>query len=356
MLEYFAYKKFQQSKQQKAAAASDDAEQDASTQECPKSTPDTGDSPSPDPSTKGKAAEVASPAIDEQDERFLETNLDQIEPMTLKRRIYSLGEHLPSLRRSGKTPKTAPDTSDVEKPSDDESDKLPAESDDAQRNQLQKFFEAFDMSLSASKDGKRTMAQRMNDKFGVSTMSAHTKQLMTEFVQILRDIQSGAPLAGQDLLNFFDKHTQDLKQANDSVPHFIKALVLKLLPVSTLPTLADLSKPGALLGLIKSVLQVLKQRFPAFIGSTVLMVLAVLIVMLGLFYAYKRGRDEREGGQAAGAESVDTNSSGPSLPNGRQVEISVDGVRTVYVYDEDGMKIPVPVDDERGVYWDAKRP
>lgn len=223
-----------------------------------------------------------------------------------------------------------------------------------QRTQIQKMLDAFNMNLrtdATSSSTTQTFSQRARDQFAVSTINTKTKELLDDFMQVLKDIQTGAPMAGHDLQDFFERHTRDLKSANDSVPSFIKTLILKLLPISTIPSLEELSKPGALMGLIKGVLQILKGRFPAFVSGSVLMVMAVVIVMLGIWYAFKRGREERELRENPQSSHVSESGIPGAGQQGRQVEISVDGVRYVTVLDEDGMRVPVPEDD-RGVYWD----
>lgn len=216
-----------------------------------------------------KEAEGIVPAINDQDEKFLEAELAP------QRKRWSFFVRKPATEAgpSQPGPSEVKDTETTE-----------TKPDEAQKTQLESFLGAFNMNLDSS----------WRDRFSVYTMNTQTKELMTDFMQILKDTQNGVPIAFHDLEAFFIKYSKDLKQANDSTPAFVRALVLKLLPISTIPSFADLKKPGALMALIRSVLVSLKTKFPAYVGTSALMVLSVLIVILGLYYAFKRGRDERE--------------------------------------------------------------
>lgn len=368
MLEYLAYKKFKEHREKvRASVPSATSGQDSvadvivieglSSQE------------------KGKHVSQESDAINSQDEEFLESNLGVTSafesPMTLKRRIVAVASQWSILKKGkfggdNEDGKMASSSLIGQSRSEDDEDLpfpddplAPLPDEEAQRTQLEKLLNAFHMNMSSSSADARTelpvktMAQRMNDTFRVSTFNKQTKELISEFLQILKDIQSGVPLAGKDLQAFFEKHATDLKEANDSVPSFVKTLVLKLLPFSAIPTIEELSKPGAVMGMIRAVLQVLKTRFPAFVGGSVLMVMAVAVVMLGLFYAFRRGREERESAEDPFFSHVSGSGVEALGRPGRQVEISVEGVRYVTILDEDGMRVPVP-EDERGVYWDRK--
>lgn len=394
MLEYLAYKKYKAHKEKQNQQAVQEnvevsVEQDVVINEGSSVSREKGKSP---------ATTNEIDAIDPQDEQFLESNLGATSaldsPMTLKRRIATIANQWSVLKssklNSGKVNPIHSDTgtsTPIEKISlendrnsnigtsstagivgqsrigdDDEvsdDDHLaPAPDEETQRTQLEKLLDAFHMNMTPeSQQGgsqPRTLTQRMNDSFKVSTFNDKTKELMSDFMQILKDIQNGVPLAGKDLQEFFEKHASDLKSANASVPTFVKTLVLKLLPISAIPSIEELSRPGALMSLIRTVLSVLKTRFPAFVGGSVLSVMAVMVVMLGLFYAFKRGREERELTENSPFSEVDGGAVEGLGMRGRQVEIGLDGVRYVTVLDEDGMRVPVP-EDERGVYWDKQK-
>jgi hypothetical protein len=374
MLEYFAYKKYKQTK---------GGEKQEETQPPPN---EEATGPAPLDLTAAAAAtplpEGADDAISPVDEAFLTSSLERAaEPVTLRKRITSLAGSLPNMprlkRSKASADKTAPErggessalTKD-ESPAVSEDDIEPSKSEpEAQQTQIMKLLSAFNLSLMpgkkdvATKDQKKTadaalkgkkkevktLSEKLGDTFRVQAVSDNTKQLLADFMQILKDIQSGGKLTGQDLKAFFDAHAKDLKAANDSVPGFVKTLVLKLLPISAIPRMEDLAKPGALMSLIKSVLQVLKTRFPAFVGGSVLSVLSVLIVLLAVWHAYTRGRDERLA-HAEEAMAVPASTAGPTgeqadtstaeAPSRRR-ELVVDGVPTGYFIDEDGMKVPV---------------
>jgi len=69
--------------------------------------------------------------------------------------------------------------------------------------------------------------------------------------------------------------------------------------------LKDLAKPGVITGLLKNIMTVLRTRFPAFVGSNALYIpfyecgansrlsLGVFVLLFGVWYCYKRGKEER---------------------------------------------------------------
>ncbi|ORY82569.1 hypothetical protein BCR37DRAFT_315924 [Protomyces lactucae-debilis] len=362
MLEYFAYKKYKQKKGEEKQV--DGAEKAI----------ETAQPLAPLDVTAAGAAtpilEMGDDAISPVDEAFLTSSLERAtEPVTLRKRIASLAGALPSMPRlkKSKTSQTdakAPDAVESPEAAASEDETLGEKEDpDVQQTQIMKLLSAFNLSLTPSqrqaavvkeKDkgkGKakdcRTLSEKLGDTFRVQAITDNTKELLADFMQILKDIQSGGKLTGKDLKAFFDAHAKDLKAANDSVPGFVKTLVLKLLPISAIPKMEDLAKPGALMSLIKSVLQVLKTKFPAFVGGSVLSVLSVLIVLLAVWHAYTRGRDERLAQeQESMSVAMPASTEGASTVSQRfapaqRRELVIDGVATGYYLDEDGMKIPV---------------
>jgi len=60
------------------------------------------------------------------------------------------------------------------------------------------------------------------------------------------------------------------------------------------PSLKDLvGRPGAVTGMLRSIMNFLKTRFPAFAGINVLWSLALFLLLMVFWYCYKRGRDTR---------------------------------------------------------------
>src|SRR5215472_7571666 len=108
------------------------------------------------------------------------------------------------------------------------------------------------------------------------SLSEDTHALLNEFTQILKDIQSGAPHAYDDLKTFLKNSNDKLNHLFDSIPGFLKSLISTLpFPVARkldkknakdvgLDILKDLAKPGVISTLFKNIMNVLRTRFPAF--------------------------------------------------------------------------------------------
>jgi len=140
---------------------------------------------------------------------------------------------------------------------------------------------------------------------------------LKEFTQILKDIQAGGPHAYDDLTNFLHKSNGKLDSLFEHTPDFLKSLIATLpFPIAKkldkkspkdvgIDVLKDLAKPGVITGLLKKILSVLRTRFPAFVGSSALycppkmssinsrLSLGVFVLLFGVWYCYKRGKEER---------------------------------------------------------------
>lgn len=182
----------------------------------------------------------------------------------------------------GKGKEKAPDTD--EEGTDGETE-TPGDSDPAkQTSRISQIFAPFDLDLNIT--GNSTLI--------ATTFSHKTKALLHEFTQILKDIQAGVPHAKTDLEKFLNAHSSDLKAAEASLPGFVKVILMKLLPLGSIPmSIEELGSPGAIMGLFKKVMVSLRTWFPAFVGSQVLSVLGLVVLMVCVWYCYKRGREER---------------------------------------------------------------
>lgn len=164
----------------------------------------------------------------------------------------------------------------------------------------------------------------------VFSMSAETKILLDKFVLILKDISNGVPTAYQDLIDLFDSSSKTFEDTFSTLPSFLQKII-KTLPkkmqakmapellraaaaaspaaaaeaeaLGGMFTLKELvTKPGLLMGMLKSVMNFLKLRFPAALGGTSLvMSLGLFVVLFVLWYCYKRGREVRLEAEAAAA-------------------------------------------------------
>lgn len=131
-------------------------------------------------------------------------------------------------------------------------------------------------------------------------MSTETRALLARFTQILKDVSTGVPTAYDDLTKLLDTSSSQLESTFKNLPGFlqklIKTLPSKLEPgalqaaAAASPALATegivglkelVTKPGLLMGLLKSVVNLLKTRFPALLGANA-------VLSMGLFGALAR--------------------------------------------------------------------
>jgi hypothetical protein len=114
------------------------------------------------------------------------------------------------------------------------------------------------------------------------SLSDETRGLLKEFTQILKDIHAGAPHAYDDLSKFLNRSNGQLNALFERMPGFMKTLISALpFPIArkldkkpakgvTTDILKDLAKPGVITGLLRNIMNVLRTRFPAFVGSNAL--------------------------------------------------------------------------------------
>lgn len=164
------------------------------------------------------------------------------------------------------------------------------------------------------------------------SLSKESQELVQKFTLVLKDLVNGVPTAYDDLTQLLDKSNDQLSKTFESLPSSLKKLVAslpskmtsslapELLAVATeaqaistsdaaaaggslsaaakrfiRPTnLKDLvTKPGAVSGLLRAIVSALKTRWPAFLGTNVLMSLALFLLLFVFWYCHKRGREVR---------------------------------------------------------------
>lgn len=147
----------------------------------------------------------------------------------------------------------------------------------------------------------------------MSAPSTAIKSLIKSFTQILKDLLNGVPTAYNDLISLFDSSSTLIEKTYNSLPTFLKQLITslpdKLTPevirtlAITSPALANagtmglreiVTTPGVVTGLLRSIVEILKVRFPLLLGGGVAMGLGLCVLFFGLWYCYKRGKEERE--------------------------------------------------------------
>ncbi|RYP50973.1 hypothetical protein DL768_003639 [Monosporascus sp. mg162] len=209
------------------------------------------------------------------------------------------------------------------------------------------------LDLAATADGKRT--------FSLSRESAET---VRRFTQVLRDLAAGVPTAYGDLVGLVEDRDGVIERSFARLPRPLKKLVAQLpdqltskLAPELLAVAAEaqglsaeegkaraaageglkgaaksfltpsnlqelITKPGAVATLLKGIVNALKARWPAFIGTNVLWSVAVFLLLSALWYCHKRGREvrlEREAAEAADADPVDGGSRVEELPDDPQL-------------------------------------
>jgi len=166
----------------------------------------------------------------------------------------------------------------------------------------------------------------------VFSISDETQQLLQQFNQVFKDLVNGVPTAYDDLESLLTNGDRQLQKTFSSLPSFLQKLIEQLPQTMTkgfapeimaaaaeraeksgvnmenvgkataaakkfgfkTPALRDLiGKPGAVAGMLRSVMTYLRARFPAFMGLNVLWSLALFVLLLVFWYCHKRGREVR---------------------------------------------------------------
>ncbi|KAL8926281.1 MAG: hypothetical protein Q9208_003003 [Pyrenodesmia sp. 3 TL-2023] len=165
----------------------------------------------------------------------------------------------------------------------------------------------------------------------VFSISAESKELLQKFTLVLKDLMNGVPTAYDDLESLLTNSENQLERTYKHLPPFLQDLIKKLPAKMTtsigpevlaaaaekqglnskylnrgahvaekagmkvrVPSLKDLvTKPGAVAGLLKTIMNFLKLRFPAFLGLNVLYSLGLFVLLFTFWYCHKRGKEVR---------------------------------------------------------------
>ncbi|KAF2097129.1 hypothetical protein NA57DRAFT_57731 [Rhizodiscina lignyota] len=208
------------------------------------------------------------------------------------------------------------------------------------------------------------------------SLSKESQKLMEDFTQILKDVVNGVPTAYDDLEKFITGREKEISHMFKNLPPWLQTLV-KSLPAkmsttlapelmaaasekpgadgkarmnldpnvkvgssepsvpfqrkkkakkSRIPTLKSLiAQDGAVAGMLRSILNFLKLRFPAFIsGTNILLSVAVFLLLFVFWYCHKRGRETRLESErlAASQASLDEEGDGELSAEATDVEDS----------------------------------
>ncbi|KAI2733097.1 hypothetical protein CBS147332_112 [Penicillium roqueforti] len=182
-------------------------------------------------------------------------------------------------------------------------------------------------------DDVTDILERLNlaaDNNRVFSISEETQELLRKFKLIFKDLINGVPTAYHDLEMLLTNGNRQLQDTYTKLPSPMQKLIEKLperwtetlapemLAVAAdravksginvenvgkaaavaekmgVPSLKELvSKPAALVGMLRSIMAFLRARFPAVMGMNVLWSLALFILLFVLWYCHKRGREAR---------------------------------------------------------------
>lgn len=374
MLEYFAYKKYKKNKAEKEG------------REHASSSPTSPTSPgaAPDSSSKrrsGTSTALASPLLNEDDERFLER-------LTSSSTAHDEdGGPRPPLPPRVKTP-------DLTWDSDSESFRRIVEGVDGRETANNK-----DKQISVKDKGKAAIdkvslfirsktTNKKHDKLAVPSpevereeddltrvledlnlaarnnkafaLSAESNELVGKFTLVLKDLVNGVPTAVNDLTSLLEDKDGALSKNYEKLPKSMKKLVTQLpdkLSDSLAPELLAataaaqgvsskeaaaqggmkgaakrmlipknlkelITKPGAVVSMLKGIVNALKLRWPAFMGTNVIWSLALFLLLFVLWYCHKRGREVRldkeekeKTGTVDGSSRIEELPDDPALPD-----------------------------------------
>ncbi|KAM3507092.1 hypothetical protein MY10362_001958 [Beauveria mimosiformis] len=186
--------------------------------------------------------------------------------------------------------------------------------------------------------------------------------LLAKFTQVFKDLVNGVPTAVDDLTSLIEDRDGTIAKGFDKLPSSLKKLVTQL-PDKVTATLGPeilaaaaasqgikantddglkgtakkiflpqniielVTKPGAVVAMLRAIVEALKTRWPAFIGMNVLWSVALSLLLFVLWYCYKRGREvrlEREKTENVidGSDRFEELPDDPMLPETSRAEVT----------------------------------
>ncbi|KAJ0113919.1 hypothetical protein N8I77_001205 [Diaporthe amygdali] len=192
---------------------------------------------------------------------------------------------------------------------------VPHDEEEREKDDINKVLD--DLNLSA----------RNNKTFSLSKESA---EMVGLFTVVLKDLVNGVPTATNDLKKLFEDHDGTLAKNYEKLPKSMQKMVTTLpnkvtgaLAPELLAVAAEsqglkgddapkggikdqamkliipknvselVTKPSAIIGMLKAIMNFLKVRWPAFIGTNAIWSIALFLLMFVLWYCHKRGREVR---------------------------------------------------------------
>ena len=170
--------------------------------------------------------------------------------------------------------------------------------EERERADIARVLENLDLG---SKDGKDDEKEKSKGKMFAMTLSAESTELVRRFVLVLKDLVNGVPTAADDLKHLLDDRDGTLARGFEKLPSSMRKLVSQL-PSKLTSTLAPellaaaaeaqgvklavkeegvdaksaakamllplVTKPTAIVKMLKAIMNALKLRWPAFIGTS----------------------------------------------------------------------------------------
>ncbi|PHH64585.1 hypothetical protein CDD81_4196 [Ophiocordyceps australis] len=367
MLEYLTYKKIkkhqaQKDAQRQAASAKDDKESEPELDKRQgKLREQVHDEAGHEPDFN---FDLTAPVLRPEDESFLEELLasDNCPAPPLPPRRY-LSD--PDWRT----------TAELDKPSQDDHAETSQTEDGADKTEQHKpnrFYQLFTRSKKneqglkpaanvpqAEAERERQDLGEVLDRLNLSAknnkvLSTQSSAILQKFAQVFKDLVNGVPTAYNDLASLVEDRDGTISRGFEKLPSSLKKLVMQLPDKITgslgpeilaaaassqgiktgtegglkgtaksmlMPhNLAQLvTKPGAIVGMLRAIVEALKTRWPAFIGMNVVWSIALSLLLFVLWYCHKRGREtrlEREGAEQVvdGSDRIEELPDDPALP------------------------------------------
>lgn len=315
MLEYFTYKKVKKHKAEKAAK--DEAKQEAEDARAADTSATNTKNEHEHAHHRKHHGDKHEAVIRPDDESFLEELLanDDIPPPPLPPRLYSR-----DLDWHSDNEDATPSTSQLPTDSRDKGKEKEKEPQPKKQNRLSALFtrskpktdtlQPAPATTPAEQEKEKKDLSKVLDRLNLSVknnkvISTDSSAALQSFTNVFKDLVNGVPTAYDDLMKIIDDKDGALAKGFDKLPNSLKKLVTQLPDKITsslgpellaaaaasqgikadskgglkgtaksvfMPTnLAQLvTKPGAIVGMLRAIVEVLKTRWPAFIGMNVI--------------------------------------------------------------------------------------
>ncbi|KAG5663101.1 hypothetical protein KAF25_001037 [Fusarium avenaceum] len=372
MLEYLTYKKIKKNKAEKEAAA----EKSAKNTDAGSSSVDQTHGRVPDFNNHRRRSTEHSPSsntpplspvLDRDDEAWLQSILDDDSPAPpLPPRVNT-----PQIELSSASESEIEAIKSLQEPKskkDKKKEKKEKEKQEKQPNRLTALFTRHKKPQDGLKPEDNIApveAEREEEDLGnvldrlnlqaknnkIVSLSNESSELLSRFTQVFKDLANGVPTAYGDLSSLVEDRDGAINRGFEKLPSSLKKLVTQLpdkLTSSLAPellaaaaesqglkantdkgikdaaidllkpsNLTDLvTKPGAVVSMLKAIVNALKVRWPAFIGTNVIWSVSLFLLMFVLWYCHKRGREVRlEREQSANETPIDGSDRIVELPD-----------------------------------------